>query len=99
MEFGLKITELKAIVDVIKNESYIEKAVIFGSRARNDYKKVSDIDIAIYGKNMTSTQLNLLRDRLNHLDLIYKIDVVDFYDLTKESLIKNIDTEGRQIYP
>lgn len=99
MEFGLKNTELKAIIDVIKNESYIEKAVIFGSRARNDYKKTSDIDIAIYGKNITSTQLNLLRDRLNHLDLIYKIDVVDFYNLTKEGLIKNIDTEGRQIYP
>lgn len=99
MEFGLKEKELEAIIDILKKESYIEKAVIFGSRARNDYKKTSDIDIAIFGSNIDSTQLNLLRDRLDQLDLIYKIDVVDFYSLTKEGLKENITTEGRQIFP
>ncbi len=99
MDFGLKEKELQAIIDTLSKEPYIEKAVIFGSRARNDYKKTSDIDIAIFGKDVDSTQLNLLRDRLDQLDMIYKLDVVDFCSLTKEGLKKNIVTEGRQIYP
>ncbi|MCK4260679.1 MAG: nucleotidyltransferase domain-containing protein [Halanaerobiales bacterium] len=98
MKFGLKDNELKNIVKAIKGFKQIEKAVIFGSRARGDYKRTSDIDIAIYSKQITSTELNLLRDQLSELDVIYKIDVVDFYGLRKEGLIKNIEDEGEEIF-
>ncbi|MBB6495997.1 nucleotidyltransferase domain-containing protein [Methanococcus maripaludis] len=49
MKFGIDDLKLKSIVEVIKKYS-VEKAVIFGSRARGDYKNTSDIDIAIYSK-------------------------------------------------
>ena len=98
MIFGLKDNELDAIVQTIKSIEKVEKAVIFGSRARGDYKKASDIDIAIYAKDLTSTELNILRDKLEQLDIIYKIDVVDVYKLVKKKLIENIEGEGIEIY-
>lgn len=99
MDFGLKKSDLALIKGVFANKSFIHKAVIFGSRARNNHKKTSDIDIAVYGDDIDSTQLNLLRDELDQLNLIYKIDVIDYFNLTKEGMKTNIDTEGRQIYP
>ncbi len=97
MKFGLKEEHLKGIVDVISQEDKVEKALIFGSRARGDYRDTSDIDIAIYAKKMDSTDFNLLRDKLEQLDIIYKIDVVDLYRLSKEGLVKNIEEEGKII--
>ncbi|WP_027340617.1 nucleotidyltransferase domain-containing protein [Halonatronum saccharophilum] len=98
MRFGLKEEVVEEIVRVIGQEEKIEKAVIFGSRARGDWRKGSDIDIGIYAKGMDSKDFNLLRDELEQLDIIYKIDVVDVYGLSKERLVDNIEEEGKAIY-
>lgn len=98
MKYGLRDEQLTVIVETIKTFARIERAVIFGSRARGDYKSTSDIDIAIYGRDLTSTEVNLLRDNLEQLDIIYKFDVVDVYKLTKQKLVENIEQEGIEIY-
>ncbi len=61
-------------------------------------KKVSDIDLAIFSSNISSTRLNMLRDDIDMLDIIYKVDIVHFESLTKEGLIENIKNEGVVIY-
>ena len=48
MRFGLPDYRLVAIINVISKYDVINKALIFGSRARGDYQYNSDIDIAIY---------------------------------------------------
>ncbi|WP_414646601.1 nucleotidyltransferase domain-containing protein [Clostridium tetani] len=42
----------------------IEKAYIFGSRAKGNYKPGSDIDIAIYGENINLDILSKLNSIL-----------------------------------
>ncbi|WP_291565880.1 MULTISPECIES: hypothetical protein [unclassified Clostridium] len=61
-------------------------------------KKVSDIDLAIFSSNISSTRLNMLRDDIDMLDIIYKVDIVHFESLIKEGLIENIKNEGVVIY-
>ncbi|BDR67473.1 hypothetical protein N072000002_15870 [Clostridium tetani] len=63
MNFGLRESDLEYIVNIISGFDEIEKAYIFGSRAKGNYKPGSDIDIAIYGEN-----INL--DILSKLNLI-----------------------------
>ena len=46
-KLGLSIGLLEAIIGVIKQYMEPNIIIIFGSRARGDYKKTSDIDIAI----------------------------------------------------
>ncbi|WP_206528164.1 nucleotidyltransferase domain-containing protein [Marinitoga sp. 38H-ov] len=53
MNFGLKEEHLKIIIDYIKTIPEIEEVFIFGSRAMGNYKKGSDIDLAIKGKEIT----------------------------------------------
>ena len=57
---GLKKRDLDYIVNAIKRFSEIEKAVIFGSRAKKTYKPGSDVDIGIYGKNITFDTVSAL---------------------------------------
>lgn len=95
MKFGLKEVLLDEIISILKENKKIEKAVIFGSRARGDFKTASDVDIAVFGnERLTSEELNMIRDRIDKIDCIYKFDIVDAYGLVKPAILKNIEKEG-----
>jgi len=88
------------IVDLILARGRkIEKIVIFGSRATGEFKNTSDIDIAIFGKNWTDTDINIVKHNLEELiKTPLKFDVINFYDIAKSKLKENILKEGRIIY-
>lgn len=46
-KFGLDEKVIEDIVNILKKYKEVESAKIFGSRARGDYRKASDIDIAL----------------------------------------------------
>lgn len=96
--FGLKDSIIIKMKNVLSKYGEIEKALIFGSRARGNYKKTSDIDIAIFSHNITSTRLNLLRNDFDELDIIYTVDIVDFYKVSKEELKNSIMRDGIVIF-
>ncbi|WP_346877370.1 MULTISPECIES: nucleotidyltransferase domain-containing protein [unclassified Clostridium] len=64
MSFGLRELDLEYIVSVIRGFDEIEKASIFGSRAKGNYKPGSDIDIAVYGENINLDILSKLNSIL-----------------------------------
>lgn len=47
---GIKPEVIREIRDLARTYG-VEKVVLFGSRARGDYHRVSDIDLAIMGGN------------------------------------------------
>lgn len=49
---GLTIQELKEIIDPIAEKYQLEKVSLFGSFARGDYKKESDIDLCVEPGNI-----------------------------------------------
>lgn len=90
---------LKQIVDLIIGYKKLEKIVVFGSRARSDFREVSDIDIAVFGHDWTDTDINLVKDILHeHIKTPLKIDVVNFYQIKNKKLKTNILKEGKAIY-
>ena len=54
--YGLLDRDIKYIIKALEQHDEIEKAIIFGSRAMGNYKKGSDVDIAIIGENVTLYQ-------------------------------------------
>ena len=97
--FGLEEKDIENIVGVFKQFTEIEKAVIFGSRARGDFRDNSDIDIALYGEKITNDIHTQIFYKLEELYLIYKIDLINFYKLGQNNSIKNnIINEGVEIY-
>ena len=97
--FGLLKRDLDYIFEAIQKFPEIEKAIIFGSRAMGNYKKGSDIDLAIVGDQITDQTKTRLSSILNQeLPIPYFIDVVDYKSISNKDLVKHIDTEGKVIY-
>jgi predicted nucleotidyltransferase len=71
------IRDLKSlIIEFFKEENVI--VILFGSRARGDYSRVSDIDIGILPKNrLDRKKLVLLKEKIDNLNFPYTVDVVD----------------------
>lgn len=82
------------IINVFKKYKDINKVYLFGSRARGDYKKTSDIDLAIDSKE--DITLKVLRD-LEDLRCILTFDVVNINFIGKE-LKNNIIKDKVCIY-
>ncbi|MGL4873590.1 MAG: nucleotidyltransferase family protein [Clostridium sp.] len=96
--FGLLDKDIEYIKKSLYEVEGVEKAVIFGSRAIGNYKKGSDIDIALIGK-IEDKELYKIEDTLNEVyPLPYFFDILDYSKIKNENLKKHIDEEGKVIY-
>ena len=87
------------IIKVLSSYSGIEKIVLFGSRAQNQSQEISDIDLAIFGKNLSASDISIIRDDLEqNIKTPLKFDIIHFDALTKEFLKNNILKEGIVLY-
>ncbi|MDN5331221.1 MAG: uncharacterized protein PWP45_446 [Tepidanaerobacteraceae bacterium] len=76
----------------------VQKVLLFGSRARGDYKKTSDVDLAVFSENISDREFNLLVDEINEVDTALSFDVVHFENLEKEALKEKIIEDGILVY-
>ena len=95
MKFGLKNEIIEKIQQVLTKYPNVVQAVIFGSRARGDYKYNSDIDLVVYCEGRMPTGLRL---DLDEAAGIYKIDVVDMNSPLNEKFRHRIEEQGIEIY-
>ena len=92
MKYGLSKEVYEKIKLVLeKNKKY--KILLFGSRARGDYKETSDIDLAVLSEISRDEQYKLMNE-IDLLDIVYKIDIVFVDSNTKEELVKSIKRDG-----
>ena len=97
--FGLIERDIEYIVKAMKQFNEIEKAIVFGSRAMGNYKKGSDVDIAIIGEGIDSNTIYKLDDYLNEVyPLPYFFDILQYNSIANENLKNHIDNEGKIIY-
>lgn len=72
----------------------IEKVILFGSRARGDYKEKSDIDLACTGGNYVRFSLDV--DELT--STLLQFDIVNLDGTIQKELLDSIQEEGMIIY-
>lgn len=92
MKYGLNEETYNLIKKVIERNSKY-KFKIFGSRAKGTYKSNSDIDIAIF-ENVTQEDKFKIKNEIDQLDIIYKIDLVFIEENVKKELLESIKREG-----
>lgn len=90
---GIKPIVLDQIVEIAKQYD-LDRVILFGSRARGDYKRTSDIDLAIRGGNGDRFTLAVEEET----DTLLKYDVVNMDSSVPEELLQSIDKEGVVIY-
>lgn len=69
-----------------------DKIVLFGSRARNDHRERSDIDIAVYG--LADSARAAFRSAVEELPTLLNFDIVFIDDNTDSALLLNIQKDG-----
>ena len=72
----------------------INKVILFGSRARGDYHRTSDIDLAVLGGDT----LKFTLDVEEKVWTLLRFDVVDLARPMQEALRGSIEKEGITIY-
>lgn len=96
--FGLDSDTIKKIKTAIAKIPQIEKVIIFGSRAMGNYKNGSDIDITLFGKDLSLKTVYALDDELYELYLPYTFDISIFTQIDNDDLIRHILEAGKIFY-
>ena len=97
--FGLRDDDIAAIVAVLARYPSVQTAVIFGSRAKGNYKQGSDVDIALQGEGMGNAVAADVAYALNEETIMpYVFDVLNYHAITNADLIAHIDRMGRPFY-
>jgi len=95
--FGLYPKSYKEIIEIIDNCLSIEEVIIYGSRAKGNYREGSDIDITVLGEP-NSADISKLWHDLDDSYIPYKFDISIYKDLKSDSLKEHIQIEGKTFY-
>lgn len=98
MDWGLTQEDIDKIKSVLKKYDAIEEVVIYGSRAKGNYQKGSDIDLTLVGYDISLKTLNSLANDLDDLLLPYLFDLSVFSHIKNQELIHHIQRVGKPIY-
>lgn len=97
--FGLNETVIQKIEAVFIHYPAVEKAVLYGSRAKGNYKNGSDIDLTLYGgAELTLNLLYRISEHLDDLLLPYMIDLSIFHHISDSDLTDHIQRVGITFY-
>ncbi|OQY08311.1 MAG: hypothetical protein B6I28_04850 [Fusobacteriia bacterium 4572_132] len=98
MKYGLKERIINKLVEKFQENDKIEEVILFGSRAKGNYKNGSDIDLAIKGKELNLVDLNELLIKIDELYLPYEIDIINYSKIKNKDLIEHINRIGILLY-
>lgn len=98
MKHGLPDQTVETIGSVFVTFPEVERAVLYGSRAKGNYKPGSDIDLTLFGANLTQSLCATIADALDDLLLPYSIDLSVFAELQHPELQAHIERVGVVFY-
>ncbi len=98
MPYGLTTEIVDKINEVFFRFSEVEEAILYGSRAKGNYKPGSDIDLTLKGEKLKLKILNKICLVLDDLLLPYSFDISIFHQISNPDLIDHIERVGLVFY-
>lgn len=96
-KFGLKPHQIQMIQKVFVDFPEISEVWLYGSRARGDFQRASDIDFCLFDEIGFSIYLDIL-NKLDDLYIPFKFDLTRFKKLDNQNLKNNILKEKKLFY-
>jgi predicted nucleotidyltransferase len=94
MKYGLPDRTVEQICVVLAQYPAVDRAVLYGSRAKGNYKPGSDIDLTLDGADLTPGLCATIAEALDDLLLPYTIDLSVFAELKHPELEAHIQRVG-----
>lgn len=92
-ETGIKPTVIEEICDFARKYN-VKKVILFGSRARGNFKEKSDIDLAVQGGDF----IRFMLDVNEETSTLLSFDIINLDEEIMSELRKSIEKEGKVIY-
>jgi predicted nucleotidyltransferase len=99
VRYGLPDPVVQAICRVLEGHPHVERAILYGSRAKGNCKHGSDIDLALCGgTQLTLQERNRILDELDDLLLPYTIDLSVLSEIHDRDVVEHIERAGVRFY-
>jgi predicted nucleotidyltransferase len=98
MKYGLDEIDIERINSVFASFPEVEKVVLYGSRAKGNYKLGSDIDLTLKGHHLNLETINTIETKIDDLLLPYLFDISIFNQIDNPDLIAHINRVGIVFY-
>jgi len=99
LRFGLQETTIEKIRATLARHPEVEKALLYGSRAKGNYKNGSDIDLTLVGgPDLTMKVLYRIMDEIDDLLLPYTFDLSIFNHINEPDMVDHIRRAGVALY-
>ncbi len=98
VKYGLKAEYVQSIQNVLSAFGEVDKAILYGSRAKGNFKPASDIDLTLTGEGIDLSLLYKIDDRLDDLLLPYTFDLSVFSQISNPDLVEHINRVGQVFY-
>lgn len=98
MSYGLKSDVIESIRNIFQNHPEVEKVILYGSRAKGNFKPASDIDLTFVGPSLDQTILNKISWKLDDLLLPYTFDLSIYDQISNSDLLAHIQRVGILFY-
>jgi predicted nucleotidyltransferase len=97
-DFGLSDNTLAVIREILADYPAVNKAILYGSRAKGNYKKSSDIDLTLIGIALDHHILGEIAGRLEESPIPYQVDLSLFEQIDSPNLLEHIERVGEVFY-
>jgi predicted nucleotidyltransferase len=98
MDYGLKPTTVQLIQAIFSQHPDIKSAILYGSRAMENYRNGSDIDLTLLGDKLDLSEQLKIENELDELFLPYKIDLSIYHQISNTDLLAHISRVGKVFY-
>ena len=95
---GLSDRTVSQIAGVLERFPAVERAILFGSRAKGVQRRGSDIDLALEGIGLTWRVLGKIENELDDLLLPYKFSLIIYDEKTDSAVAAHIQRVGCTFY-
>jgi len=96
--FGIDASDRETILSIFATYPEIESAVLYGSRARGNFKPGSDIDLVLTGKKLTDQIALDVRAALRDSSVPFVVDLIAEHEISDRKLKREIDITGQLFY-
>ena len=100
MKYGLSDRTIATLNSIFLKYPGIKQVILYGSRAKGNYRNGSDIDLSLKtGDNFSFTDLLRIAGDFDDSDMPYFVDVSKYDELSSPELKAHIDRVGKLLYP
>jgi predicted nucleotidyltransferase len=95
---GLSQAEMDSLSNIFSEDPSVSEVILYGSRAKGEYRPGSDIDLTIKGSGLTTSWLMDIEAKVDDLLLPYEVDLSIWEHISNDDLKAHIRRVGKVVF-